>query len=282
MIKSVVWCLPACLLIAPAAAVQTPASSGGSKVEQSATQTVTLTVRDGTPVRLSLREDLNSSHVKAGQSVAFGVIEDVIANNAVVIPNGSPAVGHIVSDQHKGMVGKAGKLEIALDYISVGSNKVNVRATTAKVGQGSKGTAITLSVIASPLFLMKHGKEATIPKDTMISGYVNGDQKIQIPASEAITQVPSSPVYNAQPYGSGYGPASVAPQPTIDLPSDVNLKSVPPGAEISIDGEFVGDTPTVVKVSPGHHNIIVTKTGFKTWQRTLNVSPGGTVRLISL
>src|ERR1017187_6906037 len=67
--------------------------------EQSTAQTVTVTVRDGTPVRLSLQADISSATSTVGQSIPFRVLDDVIVNNMVVIPGGSPAVGHIVTDK---------------------------------------------------------------------------------------------------------------------------------------------------------------------------------------
>ncbi len=51
-----------------------------------------------------------------------------------------------------------------------------------------------------------------------------------------------------------------------------------PGADIEIDGTFVGDTPSTVSVAPGSHQIVVKKKGFADWTKTLSVT-GGTVHL---
>ena len=56
------------------------------------------------------------------------------------------------------------------------------------------------------------------------------------------------------------------------------IDSTPPGADIEIDGAFVGDTPSTVPVAPGSHKIAVKKKGFADWTRTMNVT-GGNVHL---
>lgn len=247
--------------------------------EQSTAQTVSVTVRDGTPVRLSLQEDISSATSKVGQSIPFRVLDDVVVNNMVVIPGGSPAVGHIVTDKHKKMLGKGGKVEFTLDSVTVGDTHIKVRASSAKQGQGKTGTAVTASVLLGPEFLIMHGKDAKVPRDTVISGYTDGDQRVQTSASAALSPafVPSA---STQPASNAFVYPNLASQgASAELPSEVTFKSIPAGAEIAIDGEFMGDTPSTVKVGAGHHNIVVTKTGFKTWQRTLNVSPGSAISL---
>jgi CTP-dependent riboflavin kinase len=42
-------------------------------------------------------------------------------------------------------------------------------------------------------------------------------------------------------------------------------------ADISIDGEYMGSTPSSLRVKPGYKAITIDKPGFKPWQRTLNV-----------
>lgn|GEM_PF-2671044 len=56
------------------------------------------------------------------------------------------------------------------------------------------------------------------------------------------------------------------------------VESTPPGADIEIDGAFIGSTPSTVTVAPGSHQIAVKKKGFANWTRTLNVT-GGTIHL---
>jgi hypothetical protein len=41
-----------------------------------------------------------------------------------------------------------------------------------------------------------------------------------------------------------------------------------------LDGNFIGNTPSTIGVSPGDHTISVKKKGYKTWERKIKVSSG--------
>ena len=78
---------------------------------------------------------------------------------------------------------------------------------------------------------------------------------------------PAAPAYAVSPL---LPPAAVQASLAVD--------STPAGADIEIDGAFVGNTPSTITVAPGSHQVSVKKKGFAVWTRILNVS-GGTVRL---
>lgn len=59
----------------------------------------------------------------------------------------------------------------------------------------------------------------------------------------------------------------------------VGLRSTPDGADITVDGKFMGNTPSVLRLSPGDHVIAMQKSGFKPWQRTINLMLGETPSL---
>ena len=61
--------------------------------------------------------------------------------------------------------------------------------------------------------------------------------------------------------------------------STVGIGSTPDGADFTIDGKFVGNTPSTVRLPPGHHTVLVEKPGVKPWQRVITVSSNGTVKL---
>lgn len=54
----------------------------------------------------------------------------------------------------------------------------------------------------------------------------------------------------------------------------VAIDSEPSGADVNVDGAFVGNTPLPeFKLTPGQHDIEVKKTGFATWARRITVVP---------
>lgn len=79
--------------------------------------------------------------------------------------------------------------------------------------------------------------------------------------------------------------AEVRPQPVIVSASaapataKLSVLSVPDGADIEVDGSFVGNAPSDVQVPEGEHSIAVKKSGFKTWERKLKVTAGSSVKL---
>lgn len=76
--------------------------------------------------------------------------------------------------------------------------------------------------------------------------------------------------------------APIKPQPAnVATPATAKLLvgSTPDGADIEVDGNFVGDTPSEVQVADGDHTIAVKKAGYKDWERKLKVSAGSSVRL---
>lgn len=56
--------------------------------------------------------------------------------------------------------------------------------------------------------------------------------------------------------------------------SRVSVASTPDSAEIEIDGEFMGNTPSTLEIGPGEHDISVRKAGYKAWEKKINLAPG--------
>jgi hypothetical protein len=53
----------------------------------------------------------------------------------------------------------------------------------------------------------------------------------------------------------------------------VQITSEPSGAEIFIDGNFVGSTPSKISLTPGEHTLKIVRSGFKDWERKVNIDP---------
>jgi len=60
--------------------------------------------------------------------------------------------------------------------------------------------------------------------------------------------------------------------------ASLNVDSSPAGADIEIDGAFVGNTPSTISVARGSHQITLKKKGFIGWSKALSVT-GGTIHL---
>ena len=248
-------------------------------------------LEDGTAVTLRLGRSLSSADAHAGDRVDFEVAEEISVNRIVVIPKDSPASGTVITAQKKRRMGRAGKLDVTIDSVQlVDGEKATLRAV--KESQGGSHTGImaggmvATSLIvwpAAPVFLLMHGKDVTIPKGTEVTAYISGDVKLDpakfqpapfvpsAPPVPARQQVPSSsPV--ATPNG---GPTGTAPV-SLDqgAAAELEVSSTPDGADIEIDGNFVGSTPSTLGVAAGPHQLSVKKAGFKPWERKITVSSG--------
>jgi S1-C subfamily serine protease len=54
----------------------------------------------------------------------------------------------------------------------------------------------------------------------------------------------------------------------------VQVTSEPGGAEIYVDGNFLGSTPSTLQLLPGEHILKVSRPGFKAWERKVTVEVG--------
>lgn len=140
-------------------------------------------LQSGTPVTLVLQENLSSADTTLGQEVVFKVVDDVIVNGYLVISHGALAKGTITEAQAKRRMGRAGKLNVNIDYADMADGEhAALRAVKNTKGDGH-GAAVTTGVVATaivfwpaaPLFLLMHGKDIAIPKGTQITAFVNGD-----------------------------------------------------------------------------------------------------------
>jgi PEGA domain-containing protein len=253
-----------------------PAASQQAEEGSNFTSAKGFVLEEQTPVKLRFNRTVSSADAHVGDTVDFEVLQDVSLNGTRVIRKGDFAFGTVTEAQAKRRMARGGKLEINIDYVKlVSSEKAALRAVKGGKGGGHVG-GMTMGIVATgvvffpaaPLFLFMHGKDITMPKGAEFTAYINGDMKLDI---------------------AKFQPASPAPQPSSTIGSQdqnvsptlakLQVDSTPPGADIEVDGSFVGNTPSGVQVAEGEHTVVVKKAGFKNWERKLKASPGSSVHL---
>lgn len=226
---------------------------------------------DGTPIKLRLDRNLSSADAKAGDNIDFEVLEEVKVNDVVVIPKGNIAIGTVTAAEHKKRMARGGKLDIEIDYVKLADGeKAAIRAVKETKGGGHTG-AMTGAIVATslvvwpaaPFFLFMHGKDTTIPKGTEITAYVNGNMPLDFAKFAPVAPAPTN-----------VAASSAVPSQSTPTNARLEITSNPAGAEISVDGNFVGDTPSELSVAAGVHTIAILKHGYKPWERKLTVSSG--------
>jgi hypothetical protein len=68
--------------------------------------------------------------------------------------------------------------------------------------------------------------------------------------------------------------SGVTAGPTASVTVDSNAA----GAEIEVDGMFVGNTPTRLNLAPGVHQVAIKDNG-RLWQRTIQVNAGSNITI---
>jgi PEGA domain len=100
------------------------------------------------------------------------------------------------------------------------------------------------------------------------NGTQSGEEKLRILSAEAAEAKKETPP----------APAPQVQQAAEGNVTKLSIASTPAGADIEVDGGFVGDTPSTVGLAAGDHTVKVSKSGFKDWERKIK-SSGGNVNL---
>ncbi len=141
-----------------------------------------LILKDGTDVQLKFTQDLNSKTAAEGDPVSLVLDQDLKLGDVVVVKAGAKAVGTITHSKKAGMMGKAGELNMRLEYLLAGENRVKLRGSKGKEGEGKEGATVALTVLFGPIGLIKHGKNVEIKNGTPLLAYL--DENYAIPTAK--------------------------------------------------------------------------------------------------
>jgi len=95
--------------------------------------------------------------------------------------------------------------------------------------------------------------------------YVNCDVPVgSLATKDAAVTSPPDPAVTPPP-------APAVPPPPL---ATIEFWSSPAGADVYVDGELAGNTPSSVTIAPGEHTIVLRKPNFGIWQRKVLVTAG--------
>jgi len=155
--------------VLPVATSATP--SGGA----SASAPDKIILREGVDVPLKFGQDLSSKTAVDGDPVVFILDQDIKVGDVTVVKAGSKAFGEVTNAHKSGMMGKPGDLNIRLNYLKTGDDKIRLRGTKAKEGENATTSTVVLTVLFGPIGLIKHGKNIDIKEGTPLTAYVSDD-----------------------------------------------------------------------------------------------------------
>ncbi|GAP98773.1 hypothetical protein [Leptolyngbya sp. NIES-2104] len=132
-------------------------------------------LQDGAPLKLKFKRTISSKDSNLGEVVDFEVAEDVLVGNRVVIAKGAPAKGKVTKVRGAGMLGRKGKLEIAVEEVTlVTGERVAIRGSQ-QAGGGHAGGIIAVAAVINPLALLFKGKQAVYEAGTEVPAFVDGN-----------------------------------------------------------------------------------------------------------
>ncbi|HEX8623242.1 MAG TPA: hypothetical protein VF718_14835 [Allosphingosinicella sp.] len=136
----------------------------------------------GTPVVLKTLAPLSSRWAVQGQRFDLEVRDEVRVDGLLVIPRGARGVGEVSRVVTKGMMGKAGKIEVRVLFVEVGGARIRLDGVASD--KGASGAAPV--VLAAPLIGVSAafftGKSAVLPAGSTIEGFVFQDMPLVRPA----------------------------------------------------------------------------------------------------
>jgi len=235
----------------------------------------------GTKVSCRLEQTISSATAEEGQQVQLSVTEDVKVNDVVVIPQNSTVVGTVITAREKQRMGRAGKLDFSVEKVrALDGEFIPLRYTVTK--RAGNSAAVSTGVLtagaavlfwpAAPFFLLRKGKDITINKGIVLETFTDQDHTLK----NLVNGHPAVPVSAAATAAAPAAPAPAAP--ALGGRANVTITSAVAGAEIEIDGAYVGSTPTMRPVPAGSHRITV-RSGAKIWEKTMDIPSEGTISI---
>ena len=273
---------------------------------------------DGTAVRVRLTSDVLSSKVTVGTRVDFEVAHPVMLQGAVAIPVGAVVWGGVqevksgkllridveglrLPDQQivrlrcspqrtskvtkdemriESQVGKDLGAARGAEFVAYLDQDVNVNVAAAPAAPAQPAPVVA-PVAKAPEAPAPAAPVATpTPAPPAPAAPVVAAPEVRAPAPAApvapVAAVPAAPVETPAP---DVHPAAAA-QPADYI--TVECFSEPMGADIMIDDEYHGSTPSILKLRPGNHQIEYRLMGYKPHSQPLNLTPGSGLRTVRM
>ncbi|MGI8401035.1 MAG: hypothetical protein ACR2NS_05440 [Gemmatimonadaceae bacterium] len=140
-----------------------------------------VTVPEGTEFSAQTLDFLSSQTAAAGDPIHLEVQNNVLVDGAIAIAAGSPVKGVISSVTHASRMGKAGNISVRIESgETVDGQRIRLRATKVQSTDDKVGSVVALTVLVSPLFLLKKGNDVAYQPGTVITVYT--DERLAVRA----------------------------------------------------------------------------------------------------
>ena len=142
-----------------------------------------IVVPDGTEFSVMTVDEISSKTASENDPVNLRVLDPVKVGNTVVIAAGTLVKGSVANVEQRGHLGKGGKLGLRVDSTTaVDGQKIRLRASKGKGDTDTVGSTIALSLLISPLFLLRRGNHAVIKPGTKIQVFTDEEKRVVVAA----------------------------------------------------------------------------------------------------
>jgi hypothetical protein len=254
---------------------------------------------EGTVVHVRLTADLLSAQATVGARVDLEISAPVTLQGVMAIPPGAVVWGAVQEV-------KPGKtLRFDVEGVRLPNQQiVKLRVSPHKTTSVGKDEIKVETQVGGDLGAAK-GSDFTVYLDQDVNVDVPGAPESPTPmVAPAASPEPAAPTsapvvapapaaVTPPPRKAEAPPASPAPvtPPPVAHPAPaaqpgelitVECFSDPLGADILIDDEFHGSTPSILKLVPGNHQIEFRLMGYKPHSQSLNLTPGTGLRTVRM
>lgn len=130
---------------------------------------------------IRFEDRLSSATNRGGDQFSIRLDDDVTLSDGTIVRSGYRGRGEVTDAEKRGMMGRAGTLNVRLNYVRIGDTRVRLRGNKGGEGKGAVGATVALTVLFGPLGLIKRGHDIEINPGQTITAFVDDDAELMLP-----------------------------------------------------------------------------------------------------
>lgn len=139
-----------------------------------------------TELLLRMNEELTSKTAREGTSFRLTLTHDILLDNFIVVPRGTPAIGEVTWRTGKGMFGKSAKMEFEMRYLDLGGRRIPISGKFRQEGDGNTVGTIA-AVVAIPIAgMLVTGKSAVVPAGRELKAFTTEAVSVALPTGAPV------------------------------------------------------------------------------------------------
>jgi hypothetical protein len=214
-----------------------------------------LMLREGASITLRLTKPLSSKTARPGDVVDLELAKDIRIDDALIVREGTKAVGEVTLAKKAGHMGEGGDLAIRVTEVRSGDSRIKLRGTQGKAGDSKFAYALAFGVFG----MLKHGKNAELPAGATITAYVAEDvavSMLSVPRSDIVARptpqgslsfepIPAPPSPDQLPLGTAailqMKAAGLSDELIVTMAAKVGLEGIDPSDLIKMKAANISD-----------------------------------------